>query len=98
MSRIFFRLVLTSFMMQLIMACTSEFNSDSVNGMADVAFSINVENASINVRSISDGTGADQLMWGIFSEDGELVLQKSVKNDVTDLLSAGGHSMYITLA
>ena len=97
-SRIFFRLVLTSLMMQLIMACTSEFNSDSVNGMADVAFSINVENASVNVRSISDGTGADQLMWGIFSEDGELVLQKSVKNDVTDLLSAGGHSMYVTLA
>ena len=96
--KVFLVSVISSVMVQLLVSCSTEIKNDGFGEMAEVAFCVNVENESVNVRSISDGTGVDQLMWAIFSETGELVLQKSVKNDVTDLLSASGHSMYVTLA
>ena len=84
--------------MLLIVGCSQDIRPEISEQTADVVFNLNVEGESAEVRSISDGTGVDQLMWAVFSVDGELVLPKSVKNNVTDLLSANGHSMYVTLA
>ena len=98
MKRFFSRTVISSSVILLLAACSTELRPDASGQMGGVTFCLNVEGESAQVRSISDGTGADQLMWAIFSETGELVHAKSVKNNVTDLLSANGHSMYVTLA
>ena len=98
MKKIFVWTVVSSSMMLLFAACQTELRPETPDQMGGVTFSLNVEGETAQVRSISDGTGADQLMWAIFSETGELVLPKSVKNNVKDLLSANGHSMYVTLA
>lgn len=83
----------------LFASCSHDMNEHEAEGStAEVRFSLNVECESVSTRSISDGTGANQLMWAIFSESGELILPKAVKNDVGDLLSEKGHSMYLTLA
>lgn len=65
--------------------------------VAEVTFSVNVEGETAT-RAISDGTGADQLMWAVFTEDGELVMSKTVKDNVTDLLSETGHTISLSLA
>ena len=65
--------------------------------VADVTFCVNVEGETLT-RAISDGTGADQLMWAVFTEDGELVISKTVKDNVTDLLSQSGHTISLSLA
>ena len=90
--------LISSMMILVFSACSNELGSGASDIIGGVTFNLNVEGESPNVRSISDGTGVDQLMWAIFSETGELILPKSVKNNVTDLLSANGHSMYVTLA
>ncbi len=90
--------LVSSLMILVLVSCSNELSPDVSGTMGGVTFNLNVEGELPEVRSISDGTGADQLMWAIFSETGELILPKSVKNNVTDLLSANGHSMYVTLA
>lgn len=79
-------------------ACSkSEEPTPVIEEMIDVAFTLNTENA-IQTRAISDGTGADQLMFGVFDQEGNVILPKAVKNNVTNLLSTAGHSMTISLA
>ena len=79
-------------------ACSkSEEPTPVIEEMIDVAFTLNTENA-LQTRAISDGTGADQLMFGVFDQEGNVILPKAVKNNVTNLLSTAGHSMTISLA
>ena len=86
-------------MMAMIMtSCSDRFESQTPSGdMADVTFALHVEGATAT-RAISDGTGANQLMWAIFTEEGDLVTAKTVKNDVNDLLSENGHTISVSLA
>ena len=98
MKRIFCWSITSLLMISLLVACSEDIRPETSVDVADVVFNLNVEGETAEVRAISDGTGVDQLMWAVFGEDGELVHPKSVKNNVTDLLSANGHSMYVTLA
>ena len=85
-------------MAMLVSSCSDRFESQNPSdGMADVTFNLSVEGSTIT-RAISDGTGADQLMWAIFTEDGTLATTKTVKDGVTDLLSSAGHTISVSLA
>ena len=75
----------------LTLSCSNDLggpNNDGTEGT--VSFVVEVEGA-LQTRAISDGTGANQLSWAIFSETGELVHAKTVKENVTGLLSETGH-------
>lgn len=65
--------------------------------MCEVKFALDVEGV-LGTRAISDGTGANQLMWAIFDEQGELIIKKAVKDNVTGLTSQNGYTFSITLA
>lgn len=75
----------------------SEETTPVIEEMIDVTFSLSAEDA-IQTRAISDGTGADCLMFGVFDDEGTIILPKAVKNNVTGLTSTAGHSMTISLA
>ena len=61
-----------------------------------VSFSINLEN-KIDTRAISDGTGADQLMYAIFNEDGsKVIVSKETLNDISSLNN--GYSLDLSLS
>lgn len=84
--------------MLLPLSCQDKiYDQNPAETMADVRFSTYVEGETAT-RAISDGTGADQLMYAIFDEEGNLVIQKEVKDDVTGLTSANGYSFYVSLA
>lgn len=79
-----------------ITACQQDSN-ETTPQTQDVKFVIDTENC-IGTRAISDGTGATQLSWAVFNDQGELIHSKATKNDIQDLLSDEGYSMYISLA
>ncbi len=81
----------------LVSCLKSEETTPVIEEMIDVTFSLSAENA-IQTRVISDGTGADCLMFGVFDDEGTIILPKAVKNNVTGLTSTAGHSMTISLA
>lgn len=84
--------------MLLPLSCQDKiYDQNPAETMADVRFSTYVEGETAT-RAISDGTGADQLMYAIFDEEGNLVIQKDVKDNVTGLTSANGYSFYVSLA
>ena len=93
MGGVLFTLVSLSF----LISCSDEKHSASFEYDTQVTFSLGVEDA-IKTRSISDGTGADQLMYAVFDEGGNLVIQKSVKDDVSGLTADNGYDMTISLA
>jgi hypothetical protein len=75
------------FMTILSASCTDRLDNDvTTDTLTDVTFAIDVETASLT-RAISDGTGATQLMWAIFSEDGELLVKKSEIKNTNALIS-----------
>lgn len=78
------------------MACqhdTDEFTPE----ICEVNFVIDMESC-IGTRAISDGTGATQLSWAVFNDEGELIHAKTTKDNVEDLLTDEGYSMAISLA
>lgn len=78
------------------LSCTQELSEKYISELAEVSINLCVETLPAS-RAISDGTGATQLMYAIFDEDGNVIYPKVVKNDITSLLTQKGHSMYITL-
>ena len=68
-----------------------------MNEFVDVTFDLGAENVMAS-RAISDGTGANLLMYGVFNADNELIIPKAVKNGVSNLTSNSGYSMTISLA
>lgn len=63
---------------------------------AEVNFTIGLDDASAT-RAYSDGTGADQLVYAVFSADGtKLITKKTIKSNLTDLLE--GHTVTLSLA
>ena len=84
--------------MLLSWSCSQELDRPNVDGAdVEVNFALELEGA-LATRAISDGTGADQLSWAIFSETGELIHAKTVKDNVTGLLTSAGHSISMSLA
>lgn len=53
----------------LFFASCSQNEPESLSNEAEVTFTLGIENA-IATRAISDGTGADQITFAIFNEDG----------------------------
>ena len=81
-----------------LISCSNEKKEiPKVEEFADVTFTLNAENV-MNSRAISDGTGANQLMWGVFNEAGELIIPKAIKNDANGLTYKDGYTMSISLA
>ena len=79
-------------------SCSHELDGPNGEGAeVEVNFVLELEGA-LETRAISDGTGADQLSWAIFSEAGELIHAKTVKDNVTGLLTESGHSIAVSLA
>ena len=84
--------------MLLSWSCSHELDGPNGEGAeVEVNFVLELEGA-LETRAISDGTGADQLSWAIFSEAGELIHAKTVKDNVTGLLTESGHSIAVSLA
>lgn len=84
--------------MLLSWSCSHKLDGPNGEGAeVEVNFVLELEGA-LETRAISDGTGADQLSWAIFSEAGELIHAKTVKDNVTGLLTASGHSIAVSLA
>ena len=84
--------------MLLSWSCSNELDGPNLEGAeAEVNFVLELEGA-LETRAISDGTGADQLSWAIFGETGELIHAKTVKDNVTGLLTESGHSIAVSLA
>jgi hypothetical protein len=79
-----------------ITACQQDTN-DVTPVSNEVRFVIGTENG-MTTRAISDGTGATQLSWAVFNNQGELIHKKATKENVTSLLTKEGHTMSITLA
>ena len=79
-----------------ITACQQDTN-DVTLVSNEVRFVIGTENG-MTTRAISDGTGATQLSWAVFNNQGELIHKKATKENVTSLLTKDGHTMSITLA
>lgn len=92
MKKIYFEIIALAVML-LITACSqNELQQDT----ALVTFSLGVENTNMT-RAYSDGTGADQLMYAIFNEDGtKLIIKKVTENNITDLLDS--HTITLSLA
>ena len=78
-------------------SCTTEDEQNVQTGKADVCFELDVETV-LKTRAISDGQGATQLMYGIFNEDGEVVVSKVVIDNASGLQTSNGYSMNISLA
>ena len=96
MKKIFWGVALIS--MLLSWSCSHELDGPNGEGAeVEVNFVLELEGA-LETRAISDGTGADQLSWAIFSETGELIHAKTVKDNVTGLLTESGHSIAVSLA
>lgn len=81
----------------LFWSCSQDNTRPETGDFAEVNLVVDLE-GSMATRAISDGTGADQLSWAIFSETGELVHSKTVKENVTGLLTDAGHTISVSLA
>lgn len=82
----------------LFVSCSDKLENQTIeDGMAEVTFSVDLESAALT-RAISDGTGADQLMWAVFNEDGELLVKKSVIDNADALISDKGYIFSTSLA
>lgn len=89
-------LFLITFGMLAVTGCSDEPDFDP-NQKAEVKISIDLE-SDLSTRAISDGTGATQLMWAVFDGEGNLILKKSVKDNIAELLTEGGYTMSLSLA
>lgn len=95
MKKLLFIFIATLCVATLISCSNEKEEIPEVEEFADVTFKLNAENV-MNTRVISDGTGANQLMYGVFNEAGELIIPKAIKNDANGLTK--GYTMSISLA
>lgn len=77
-------------------SCVNDELQNDFSDVADVVFDIDLETTSLT-RAISDGTGATELMYGVFDEDNNVIFKKAVKNGITSLLTSTGYTMTISL-
>lgn len=82
----------------IVLFATSCSKDESVSQgyEAEVTFSLNVENA-IATRAISDGKGADQLTFAVFSEDGTEVFTPKTTRSISKNQLLTGVEIKVTL-
>lgn len=83
----------------LFMASCSndELISDNSSGKAQVTFALNLEN-QVNTKAISDGSGADKLVYAVYDENGTAlnVFEGEVQKEETGLADLkSGHTVSI---
>lgn len=77
-------------------SCTIEEDSGiPTNDLATISFDLNI-GGELGTRTISDGKSVDKLIYTLFDEDGNIVVEQSVEEGVTDLLT--GHKVSFTVA
>lgn len=85
--------------MMLATGCSSSDDTVATqeSNLAAVSFSVQAD-AVVGTRAISDGTGADELIYRVFDKDGKPVgtLDKKTETGLTDLLK--GHKVTLYLA
>lgn len=84
--------------MMLTTACSSDDDFGATNGdTAKVSFNLQAD-ASLKTRAISDGTGADMLVYRVFDKDGNIIAgqAKITQTGLTDLKT--GHNVTLNLA
>ena len=81
-----------------LVGCTNDDESPLVEEQeVAVSFALNAEGA-MDSRAISDGKGANTLMYAVFEEGATTpVIPKSVINNVKGLTDAGGYSFQLSL-
>ena len=67
------------FFMILFASCTDELENRT-DKYIDVQFALDVE-SNLTTRAISDGSQVTQLMYAVFDENGNVVLEKQVKDN-----------------
>lgn len=67
----------------LFFASCSQNEPESLSNEAEVTFTLGIENA-IATRAISDGTGADQITFAIFNEDGTEVFTPKTSRTISE--------------
>lgn len=77
-------------------SCSSDATDANVTPNATVSFKVSA-NASQLSRAISDGTGADQLVYRVFDKDGNVISGLEKKTDAASDLTTG-HTVTLTLA
>ena len=81
----------------LLISCSKENEQIISDETYEISFKLDVESIP-STRAISDGSGATQLMYAVFTENGDLVIPKEVENDVEELNTEAGYTLRITLA
>lgn len=89
-------LVALSACLSVLWSCTNEEMPMANEDMVPVQFTFNVE-GEMDSRAISDGTGTNQLMYGVY-EGNKCVIKKVVKDNVNSKeLLGDGYSLTIAL-
>lgn len=99
MNKHFLFTMLAASTMMLATGCSSSDDTVATqeSNLAAVSFSVQAD-AVVGTRAISDGTGADELIYRVFDKDGKPVgtLDKKTETGLTDLLT--GHKVTLYLA
>ncbi len=100
MKRNFFFGVVAASAMVLATSCSSdvlESTTATTGNDAQVTFNVTAD-AAVSTRAISDGSGANTLVYRVFDKDGKAIsgLTKTTVNSVTDFDK--GHAVTLTLA
>lgn len=82
MNRKFHLWVVALIMSIIATSCSQNEPTNSANEV-EATFSLNIENA-IATRAISDGTGADQITFAIFSEDGTEIFTPKTSRTISN--------------
>lgn len=80
----------------LFFASCSQTEPENLSNEAEVTFTLNIENA-IATRAISDGTGANQITFAIFNEDGSEIFTPKTSRTISGNQLLNGVEIKATL-
>ena len=98
MKKNFFFGMIAASAMVLATSCSSDaLDTVEESNEAQVTFNVSTDGATLT-RAISDGTGADKLVYRVFDKDGKAIsaLEKTEVSNLSDLTT--GHNVTLTLA
>lgn len=97
MNKHLFLSVVAACSLMLTTACSDEDPTISSGDTAKVSFNLQAE-AALSTRTISDGNGADMLVYRVFDKDGNIISGQAKKTEsgLTDLKT--GHNITLNLA
>ncbi|MDD6019084.1 MAG: hypothetical protein PUD41_01455 [bacterium] len=97
MNKHLFLSVVAACSLMLTTACSDEDPTISSGDTAKVSFNLQAD-AALSTRAISDGNGADMLVYRVFDKDGNIISGQAKKTEsgLTDLKT--GHNITLNLA